>query len=355
MRSILLVMGVLVLTLNGQPLGAAQPALEGNCPVCLYEMGKLVPGKKEHQATFDRLTYWFPAEKQRQMFLAAPEKYAPVLAGDCTVCLVEMGARMPGKAKFALKHAGRMYLFPSEKQLAMFKADPGKYAEADVAYERHCPVCLLDMKKRVLGKGEHVSTYDGLRYFFPGLDQKRKFEANPAQYAPDEAARTKFMADPSRYANVDLAAGGNCVVCQKMMNKQVAGTREHMSVYKGLLYLFPGKKEKALFDADPAGFVVERLKAAPGAGQAPAQEVRVIGTTACAGCAYGVRPLTDPASLGLAVVTADRVYVVEGAEQRFPQLYSRRFDGINVELRGSVRHRDGRFVWVEPAILSPVR
>lgn len=42
-------------------LPAAAPALDGNCVVCLYDSGKLVPGKKDYQATIDRTTYYFPA------------------------------------------------------------------------------------------------------------------------------------------------------------------------------------------------------------------------------------------------------------------------------------------------------
>ena len=100
-------------------LATAQPALDGKCPVCLFEMGKPVSGSKEIQATFDRLNFLFPDQKAQAMFKANPQKYAPVLAGDCVVCLVEMGVRMPGKAEFALKHQDRLYLFPSDKQLTM--------------------------------------------------------------------------------------------------------------------------------------------------------------------------------------------------------------------------------------------
>src|ERR1022692_2176772 len=83
---------------------AAQPAVGGKCPVCLFEMGKPVPGSKEIKAIFDRQTYLFADKKAQAMFTAQPEKYTPVLAGDCVVCLVEMGVRMPGKAEFATKY-----------------------------------------------------------------------------------------------------------------------------------------------------------------------------------------------------------------------------------------------------------
>ncbi|MCI0460660.1 MAG: hypothetical protein L0Z62_27205 [Gemmataceae bacterium] len=372
-------------------LAAAPPALDGNCPVCLLEAGKVIPGKKEYQLTFDRQTYGFPGEKERDLFRANPAKYAPVLAGDCAVCLVEMGARMPGKAEFATTHGGRLYLFPSQKQRELFRANPNKYADADVGLGRYCPVCLLDARKWVPGKAEFASVYDGFRYFFPGAEAKQKFDANPAKYVPalsgncvvclkdggkhvrgtinhgarqadriylfpDEGARAKFLAKPAVYADLDLAAKGNCVVCQKLMGKAMPGSREHASVYKGKLYLFPGAKQREMFDADPTSFLTPAAPRPEGAA-APAAapgRVTVVGKTACAGCEYGVRPLTDPQSLGLAVVTAERVYIVERAEALYPQLYSDRFAGGRVELTGTVRRTEGRFSWIDPVSLKAV-
>jgi len=80
--------------------------------------------------------------------------------------------------------------------------------------------------------------------------------------------------------------------------------------------------------------------------------VAVSGKTACAGCAYGIRPITDADSLGIAVVAGDKVYVVEGGEKRYPDLFKARFDSTVVELKGTVKKSDGKFVWVEPTSLT---
>lgn len=363
----------------------AGPALEGNCAVFLVEAGKIVPGKKEWQATFDRLVYSFPSDKELKLFQANPAKYAPVLAGDCVVCRVEMGARVPGKAEFHHKHNGRLYVFPSAKQRDMFKADPNKYSAADVALDRRCPVCLLDMKKLVTGKDEISSTYDGLRYFFPETPMMKLFDANPAKYVPaldghcsicfkdakklmpgksdfalihrgraylqaDASTQKKFMANPAAYENLDLANKGNCIVCEKMMAKQIPGTMEHVSVYKGKLYLFPEKKARDMFDADPAKYVALDAK---GADASPAPKLLAVsGRTACAACEFGVRPLTDSGSLGLAVVSSGKIFVVDRAEQLYPSLYADRFGGLNVELQGTVQRQDGNVVWIAPTSLN---
>jgi len=147
---------------------------------------------------------------------------------------------------------------------------------------------------------------------------------------------------------------GNCVVCNVLAGKQVRGSREHVSVYKGQRYLFPGSKEREMFDADPQRFAAVAAKQAAGRDRrgAAKNEVAVVGRTACAGCAYGKRPLADPESLGIAVVAGDKVYIVERGEQLFPDIFASRFDGLKVKLAGSVKRSQGRFVWVDPEALT---
>jgi YHS domain-containing protein len=365
---------------------AGSPAIGGNCPVCLVEMGKLVPGSEKVTATFDRQVYSFPSTKEKEMFVANPAKYAPALGGDCVVCRVNIGVRMPGKAEFFVVHNKRAYLFPSARERDAFKADPKKYEVADVGLGGECPVCAVMAKKCVPGKPDIVSVYDGVRYFFPSTDEKKLFDASPAKFTPaldgdcvvclkeaskrvagspkfatthegrlylfpDEAIQKKFLAEPKKYANVDVANNGNCIVCLKMANKEMPGKAEFASVYKGQRYLFPSAKERTMFDADPGAFVGAEKKL----GAAPAQQpetVSVTGKTACAGCAFGVRPTNDSDSLGLAVVTTDTVYVVEGAEKRYPDLFKARFDGLTVALKGTVKKSQGKFTWIEPTALT---
>ena len=109
-----------------------------------------------------------------------------------------------------------------------------------------------------------------------------------------------------------------------------------------------------MFDADPVSFVGKDRKL----GLAPAvrlEAVAVTGKAACAGCAYGVHPIADADRLGIAVVVGDKVYVVEGGEKRYPDLFKARFDSPVVELKGTVKKSDGKFVWVEPTSLTRSR
>lgn len=297
------------------------------------------------------------------------------------MCRVNLGVRVPGKVDFAVVHDKRTYLFPSAKERDAFMADPKKYESADVALGGNCAVCAVMAKKWVSGTPEIVSVYDGIRYFFPSDEEKRRFDADPAKFTPaldgdcvvcfkdtgrrltgspqfsavhddrlylfpDRATQKVFLADPPKYASADVAHAGRCVVCAKMAKKDVPGKSEFTSVYKGLRYLFPSAKERTMFDADPAAFVSEDKNLG-----AAAATINVTGKTACAGCSYGVRPITDSDSLGLAVVSGETVYVVEGAEQTYPELFEARYDGLTVQLNGIVKQRKGRFVWIEPTSL----
>jgi len=59
--------------------------LQGYCPVCIVEMKKWMKGSPQFSTRHDGKTYLFPGEEQRQMFLKNPQKYTPVLGGDCVV------------------------------------------------------------------------------------------------------------------------------------------------------------------------------------------------------------------------------------------------------------------------------
>jgi len=210
-------------------------AMDGKCAVCLAKMDKLVDGKAKYSSDYDGKTYRFPSAEQKKMFDADPAKFVPALGGDCVVCLVEMGKRIPGKPEHALVHDnGRLFLFPEQKQLDMFKRNPSKYEDADLALGGDCAVCLVKMNKVVKGDSAHAVVHDGLRYLFPGAEQKQMFEKNPAAFTP--------------------ALGGDCVVCKVEMNKAVPGKAEFQTVYNGRLYLFPGQEQLDMFEKNPAKY-----------------------------------------------------------------------------------------------------
>lgn len=160
-------------------------ALRGYCPVCVVELKEWVKGTPQVSVDFDGQTYLFPSEEQREMFLNNPEKYVPALGGDCTVCKVEHGERVPGSVQYSVLHAGRLYLFPGEKQKQMFMENPSKYEDADLAAGGRCTVCRVEMQKDVPDNREFTVFHNGMRYRFPGAEQKQMFLENPAKYQID--------------------------------------------------------------------------------------------------------------------------------------------------------------------------
>lgn len=185
-RTMTLLSGVFVIAGLGCSDAPDLPvALDGQCAVCLGKMYQLVQGKPEFTLDYDGKMYQFPSARQKQMFDADPTKYVPALGGDCVVSLVEMGERLAGKAEYALVHEDRVYLFQQRKQLDMFKQNPGKYADADVALGGNCPVSSVDMGKDVAGKREFAVDHHSRRYLFPDARLRDKFFENPSKYSSE--------------------------------------------------------------------------------------------------------------------------------------------------------------------------
>lgn len=151
--------------------------------------------------------------------------------GYCAVCLVEKRAWNKGTLDFASNYDGRRYLFPGANQKAMFDANPSKYAPVLAGDD---VVAYTQSGRRVPGVLANGISYKDRYYFF----------ASPAN-------KQAFQASPERFANADLALGGNCVVCQIDMNKKMLGNPAITSVHKGLRYQFPDAGAQQAFVSNP--------------------------------------------------------------------------------------------------------
>ena len=47
-----------------------------------------------------------------------------------------------------------------------------------------------------------------------------------------------------------------------------------------------------------------------------------------------------------------KVYVVEGAHKKYPNIYKRRYDGLPLQLSGTVLKADGKITWIKPQALK---
>jgi len=87
-----------------------------------------------------------------------------------------------GDSRFAVVQVGRTYLFPGDEQKRMFQKNPAKYASVDLAAQGQCTVCRVEMQKDVQGKPEFAAFHKDMRYCFPSEEQLKMFVANPTKY-----------------------------------------------------------------------------------------------------------------------------------------------------------------------------
>lgn len=281
---------------------------------------------------------------------ATAEVQAPVaLEGNCPVCIVAKKEWVMGVADYQTVFDGKAYYFPNAEVKAMFDEAPEKWVPA---LNGDCILCYAKMGKRVPGDIRFGTLYEGRVFLFPSEKEKAAFDASAAQFA-----------------NADVAANGNCIVCQVKMNKAVSGSTDFTAIVDGLRYLFPSDAERQMFLADPAAFVTPTAGTPTSQPTAEAtnqtglqmgaqtsaamQTVSIQGKAACAGCSYGVKPIGAPNELGMAVVdSTGNVYVVEDCHLKWPEIYAARFDGGAVSVTGTVLKTEGKVTWLTPSKLS---
>lgn len=167
----------------------------------------------------------------------AGQQAPPALEGYCPVSIVEMRKWVKGDPAYRAVYDGRTYLFPNEQAKRMFQANPAKYVPA---LGGDCVVALVEMGRRIPGNIRHASFHGGRLYLFSS-----------------ENAHKMFQAQPAKYADADLAYGGNCVVCRVRMQQIVPGKPELAVVYKGLRYLFASAEQRNEFLANPGRYEVK--------------------------------------------------------------------------------------------------
>lgn len=98
-----------------------------------------------------------------------------------------------------------------------------------------CPVALRDNRLLVDARPEFSSSYKSMNYQFASLENKLKFDREPAKYAP--------------------AAGGSDLVLLVDHQDDKEGTLDYASWYKGRLYLFSNQTNMNVFMKTPALYV----------------------------------------------------------------------------------------------------
>ncbi|MGH7135565.1 MAG: thioredoxin family protein [Pirellulales bacterium] len=110
------------------PVAAHPPfALDRYCAVTLVEKRRWEVGDERWGAIHRGRTYLFVSEDAQKAFLANPDRYSPVFAGNDPVMRVDFQQDVPGKREHGAFYNNRIYLFTSEDTFHRFDRDPARY------------------------------------------------------------------------------------------------------------------------------------------------------------------------------------------------------------------------------------
>ena len=229
------------------------------CVACLTVLGSVQSTATAQSGTRSavpmRSSNAVPTRSTRAVPTQVTRSTPVALQGYCPVCVIEMKKWVRGNSSIQAKHDGKIYYFPGEEQRQMFLKNPAKYTPA---LGGDCAVCLTDMKKKMPGSIQFTALHANRLFLFPNADIKQK-----------------FMESPGKYANADLALGGNCAVCRVEMKQEVAGKAEFSTTYAGMRYLFPSDEQRGMFLANPGKYAVGKPAVSAGSGtRAPGNGTR---------------------------------------------------------------------------------
>ncbi|MBL8817575.1 MAG: thioredoxin family protein [Planctomyces sp.] len=116
------------------------------------------------------------------------------LGGYSPVALLTEKQWKLGSEQFVAEHQGVTYFFQTEDEKELFGKTPSKFIP-----ELHgCDLVELSVEKRAeVGAIEYGAFYKGRMFFFASLENRQKFQKNPAWYA--EGITTGGVENPERF------------------------------------------------------------------------------------------------------------------------------------------------------------
>ncbi|WP_421994046.1 YHS domain-containing (seleno)protein [Reyranella sp.] len=103
---------------EGEPLG-----LKGYDPVAYFTVGTPTAGLAEYDYVYDGVRYLFASAKNRDLFKADPEKYAPQFGGNCANNMSN-GVRRESDPTVWLIIGGKLYVFAGPAGAQRFAQHP---------------------------------------------------------------------------------------------------------------------------------------------------------------------------------------------------------------------------------------
>ena len=121
------------------PTAKAPPvALKGTDPVTYFNPGKPAKGSSANSYDFDDARYYFSSAKNKELFAANPDKYAPQFTGLCATGL-SMGAKAEADPNVFTVQDGKLYVFSSAEARDMVKKDPTLLKKAHQTWSKGHP------------------------------------------------------------------------------------------------------------------------------------------------------------------------------------------------------------------------
>ncbi len=133
-RQALLGILVLVFAIPVQAQSSPPVALKGNDPVSYFNPGRPAKGASKISYDFDQSRYLFSSAKNKELFAANPDRYAPQFSGLCATGL-SMGAKAEADPNVFLVKDGKLYVFSSVEARQMAEKDPMLLKKAQEAWQ----------------------------------------------------------------------------------------------------------------------------------------------------------------------------------------------------------------------------
>ena len=110
-----------------QDKSSVRVILKGHDPVAYFTDSRPVKGSPEISYDWDEGRYYFASAKNRDLFKADPDRYAPRFAGYCTGSM-SRGVRNEGDPDAWIVADGKLYVFGAVKFRDMAANDPQQLA-----------------------------------------------------------------------------------------------------------------------------------------------------------------------------------------------------------------------------------
>jgi len=114
-------------------LGVPPVAIKGYDPVAYFVEGRPVKGVASIAYDFDGSRYFFSSAKNRDLFAASPDRYAPQFAALCAAGLAD-GRIVESDPTAFIVRDGKLYLFQAAKGVERVRQDPSLLTKAHQAH-----------------------------------------------------------------------------------------------------------------------------------------------------------------------------------------------------------------------------